>query len=212
MATIEIKHRHTNEVIYSCEAETIKEAVEKAVNEKASLAYANLSFTSLFNANLSEANLSEANLFNANLSEANLFNANLFNANLSEANLSEANLFNANLSEANLPHANLFNANLSEANLSEANLFNADLSRANLSNATFSKTKILGVEIDKAPFFIYGLHYEVIIVPGKIMIGCQLHAVEEWKNFTDEQIIKMDGKDALRFWRENKTKIPPLAE
>ena len=39
---IEIKHRYTNEVIYSCEAESIKEAVEKAVKENANLRNANL--------------------------------------------------------------------------------------------------------------------------------------------------------------------------
>lgn len=39
---IQIKNRYTDEVIYECEAETIKEAVEKAVKEEANLSEADL--------------------------------------------------------------------------------------------------------------------------------------------------------------------------
>jgi len=85
--TIQIKNRYTEEIIFECEAESIKEAVEIAIMKK--------------------ANLSEANLRKANLSEADLWKANLSEANLSEANLSEADLWKANLSEADLWKANL---------------------------------------------------------------------------------------------------------
>ena len=85
--TIQIKNRYTEEIIFECEAESIKEAVEIAIMKK--------------------ANLSEANLRKANLSEADLWKADLWKANLSEANLSEANLSEADLSEANLSEADL---------------------------------------------------------------------------------------------------------
>jgi hypothetical protein len=49
---IEIKHRYTNEVIYSCEANSFKEAVEKAVKEKVNLIGSNLSNSDLSNSNL----------------------------------------------------------------------------------------------------------------------------------------------------------------
>jgi len=52
---IEIKHRYTNEVIYSCEAETIKEAVEMADLENANLRNANLCNADLCNADLRNA-------------------------------------------------------------------------------------------------------------------------------------------------------------
>lgn len=54
---IQIKNRYTDEVIYECEAENIKEAVEKAIKEGADLREANL-----IGANLCEANLSGADL------------------------------------------------------------------------------------------------------------------------------------------------------
>ena len=60
--TIQIKNRYTEEVIFECEAKTIKEAVEEAVNSKANLSEANLWEADLSKANLSEADLSEADL------------------------------------------------------------------------------------------------------------------------------------------------------
>ena len=92
---IEIKNRFNDEVIFSCEAETIKEAVEKAVDEEADLSKANLS-----KANLSWADLSWANLSWANLSWADLSWADLREADLSWANLSGADLREADLREA----------------------------------------------------------------------------------------------------------------
>lgn len=47
---IKILNRYTNEVIYFCEAETIKEAVEKAVKEGANLIGANLGGANLIGA------------------------------------------------------------------------------------------------------------------------------------------------------------------
>ena len=91
---IEIKNRHTGEVIYSheCEGNTIKKTVEKAVKENANLR----------NANLRNAYLGNAYLRNANLGNADLANANLANADLANANLANANLWNANLANADL--------------------------------------------------------------------------------------------------------------
>jgi uncharacterized protein YjbI with pentapeptide repeats len=79
-------------LLYESDAENIKEAVVKAVNDKIDLS----------DAYLSDANLSGANLSGANLSGANLSGANLSGANLRDANLSDANLRDANLSGADL--------------------------------------------------------------------------------------------------------------
>jgi len=65
--TIEITNRFTGAVIYSGQAETIRQIVEAAIAEKA---------------NLYGANLHEANLCGANLCGANLYGANLYGANL----------------------------------------------------------------------------------------------------------------------------------
>ena len=62
---IEIKNRFTGDIIFSSTKDTMKEAVEEAVESGASLR---------------EADLSGANLFGADLSGANLFGAEMQNA------------------------------------------------------------------------------------------------------------------------------------
>jgi len=42
-------------------------------------------------------------------------------------------------------------------------------------------------------------------------IGCQRHPLKSWDEFSDSEIAEMDGKTALRFWRENKQAILALA-
>ena len=178
---IQIKNRYDLSVIFECEAESIKLAVELAVKSGANLSRANLSGADLSGADLYGADLSGADLYGADLSEANLSEANLSRANLSEADLSEADLSEANLSEANLSRADL-----SEANLSEANLY--------------------GEKIDKIPLQISGLQWWINITKKHIQIGCQVHEAENWFAFTDDEISKMH-KDALVFWAANKVFI-----
>ena len=60
------------------DVETVKEAVEKAVEDGANLYGATLSRANLYGANLSGATLSRANLDGANLYGANLDGANLY--------------------------------------------------------------------------------------------------------------------------------------
>jgi hypothetical protein len=184
---IEIKHKITNEVLFSHEQEnnSIRITVEFAIKAKTDLSYANLSY-----ANLSYANLRAANLSAANLSYANLCDANLRAANLSAADLSAANLRAANLSAADLSDANLRAANLSAANLSYANLCDANLSDVNL--LCYGDMKfIFTLQIDN---WCVGFTKEIL------QIGCQKHPISKWKEFTDEQILKMDSK-ALSWWK-----------
>ena len=49
--------------------------------------------------------------------------------------------------------------------------------------------------------YISNRYYNITITPLHIKIGCQYHAQEAWWNFTDKQIEKMDGQDALEFWK-----------
>jgi hypothetical protein len=82
---MKILNRFTDEVIFECAADTIKLAVNAALES---------------GANLSGANLSGANLSRANLSEANLSGANLAGANLEWAYLSEANMYGEKVTKA----------------------------------------------------------------------------------------------------------------
>ena len=103
---IEIKRKNLEPLVFE-EANTVKEAVEYAVNN----------YISMKDADLSEADLSGADLSRMNLSGANLSRANLTGAYLLNANLSRANLSRADLSGANLTGAYLLNADLSGADI-----------------------------------------------------------------------------------------------
>jgi len=131
----------------------------------------------------------------------------LSGANLSGANLSDANLSYANLSCAYLSGAYLSGANLSGANLSDANLSGANLSDANLSGAKWRD----GITINRAPLQLSGLHWAVYILDDHMQIGCELHTLAEWAAFDDARIVEMDGKNALRFWRNHKAALLELA-
>jgi hypothetical protein len=183
---IEIKDRFTNKVIYCCEAETIKEAIEQAVRTNANLENANLVNADLVNADLRNADLRNANLENADLRNAYLRNANLVNADLRNANLENANLRNADLRNADLRNANLVNANLVNAYLENADLRNADLRNANLEN------------VNKLPIYCKWSHG---ITNGNLIhIGCEKRTIEEWDLFfnSDEKLSTERGTQEFK--------------
>ncbi|MCJ0829844.1 pentapeptide repeat-containing protein, partial [Acinetobacter sp. NIPH1876] len=136
-----------------------------------------------------------ADLYDADLRDADLRGANLRGANLRGANLYDANLRGADLYDADLRDADLRGANLRGANLRGANLRGANLRGANLYDAK------------AAPLVVYGLCWDVVISgTGKMIIGCQEHSIEAWKEFNDELISSMDS-NALDFWNQHKTML-----
>lgn len=52
--------------------------------------------------------------------------------------------------------------------------------------------------------------YRITVTDKHIKIGCQQHLKNEWKAFEDREIIKMDGKKALEFWRMFKPVLESL--
>ena len=113
--------------------------------------------------------------------------------NLSGANLSDADLSGANLSGANLSDADLSGANLRDANLRGASLRDADLSGADLRFLHSANGKELAC--------MNAGKYQVVLSKEKIAIGCKFFTVEEWKEFDDDKISKMDD-GALEWWKQ----------
>ena len=139
--------------------------------------------------------------------------ADLSRAYLSGAYLSGADLSRADLSGADLSGAYLSGADLSRAYLSGAYLSGAYLSRAYLSGAYLSGAKWRdAIAINRAPLMLAGLTWDVYILDQHMQIGCELHAIAEWREFDDARITQMDGRDALRFWRAHKATLLALAE
>ena len=182
--------------------------------EGANLEYANLRYANLRDANLERANLRDANLRDANLERANLRYANLRDANLVRANLIGANLQYANLECANLIGANLECANLRYANLRGANLVRANLECANLERANLRDANLWGCAGDRdciRSIFISEV-YPITYTSEVIQIGCENHTIKDWFEFDDKRILQMDGKTALKFWREHKELIKQIVE
>ena len=146
----------------------------------------------LVNAYLRNADLRYADLYNADLHNANLINADLGHTRLSYANLDSANLNSANLVNANLRNANLVNTDLRNANLHNADLVNANLFNTNLRYAIGEMKYIKSLQCEK---------YYISYTYKTLNIGCQTHLIEDWKNFTNEQISKMDI-GALHWWNK----------
>ena len=116
---------------------------------------------------------------------------------MERVNLSGANLRGANLRGAYLGGADLSGADLSGANLRGANLEGADLKGANLNG-----TGIIYIALPR---------WNVTIFESNIYIGCQKHTIEEWANFTDEEISAMDS-NALTWWKKYKDIIFSIIE
>ncbi|KVD81900.1 hypothetical protein WS62_23370 [Burkholderia sp. ABCPW 14] len=163
---IKILNRWTLKVIFECEADSMKAAVELAYTQNVDLRGANLSDANLRGANLIGSDLSGANLSGANLigsdligsdlSGANLIGSDLIGSDLSGSDLSDANLIGsdlrgANLSDANLIGSDLRGANLSDANLRGANLSDANLRDANLSDANLRDANLRGSDLSGIP-------------------------------------------------------------
>jgi len=154
------------------------------------------------------ANLIGVKLEGAILKDANFEGANLYYADLEGANLQGANLIDADLSDANLIGVNLNNANLQGANLQGVSLRCAhmqgiNLEDTNLSRAIGNNKEVKSLQLGKYPV--------TILVGIKAHIGCREHSIEEWENFTDEEINKMDP-GALEWWKEWKEMILKVAK
>ena len=97
--------------------------------------------------------------------------------------------------QAYLRNADLRNANLRNANLSGGNLRGADLRGADLRNANLTQAIL-----PNSTFIIFGEKYFISIFSNCVRAGCQCHSVNEWRQFSKQDIFDMDGKDSLKFY------------
>jgi hypothetical protein len=129
------------------------------------------------------------------------------------ADLGDADLGGANLGGANLRGANLRGADLGYADLGGANLGDADLGGANLRGANLGEVRSLwDTRGDRK--YVKSLQIEtwgVVYTATHMQIGCQLHTLERWWGFSDEQINRMDVR-ALEWWGRWKPVLQQIIE
>ena len=137
------------------------------------------------------------------------YRADLRGVNLEGADLRGVNLEGADLTGVNLEGAYLIGVNFTRADLTGVNFTSADLTEANLKgvrlwNCTGNNKEIKNIDIFQ--------EYLVAYTKDILQIGCEGHSIEEWKGFSDEEILIMDDQDGLDFWDDNKYCIFNLLE
>jgi Pentapeptide repeats (8 copies) len=175
VSTLEIRNT-PGDVLWSGEAESIRDAVERALKSGADLCGANLSGADLRNAYLCGANLSGADLRNAYLCGANLSGADLRRANLRNADLCGAYLCGAKLSRADLCGAKLSRADLRGAYLCGAKLSRADLRGAYLGAIRDDLHVVLSAAHEEVPGLLAllragGVDGRVYVGPCSCLLG-----------------------------------------
>ncbi|OCG11395.1 pentapeptide repeat-containing protein [Gilliamella apicola] len=172
----------------------------------ADLSYSKIIAADLRCAGLMDCNLSHAKLSYSNLKGAGLCFCNLINADLRYANLSHANMYRANLQSANLRGADLRGADLNTADLRGADLSNADLRGVNLRDVDLSCPNLNGTKLPESTFIILGQKYIISIYGDYVRASScanthyQNHLASEWRQFSKQDILDMDGEDSLKFY------------
>jgi len=144
-------------------------------------------------ANFTKANLSYVNAVEADFEGCDFQRATLHNANLYKSQLNYADLMNADLSEANLTKAGLYNTNFRGANLAGVNLEGADIR-----DCTGD-----GIVIKNVP----SNRFRIVYTNKVMAIGCQQHSIEEWFDFTLNQIHAFGGNHAVHWWKKNAERL-----
>ena len=57
-----------------------------------------------------------------------------------------------------------------------------------------------GILATKPIIQIKSTQYYIIIFDNFIKIGCETHSISKWWDFTDKEILSMDGAVALEWW------------
>ena len=186
---MKIKRWDTQKTIFELECDSMTELVVEAIKAEVSLHYADLRY-----ADLRSANLRSTDLSSADLRYTDLYSADLRSADLSSAILRYAILRSAYLRSADLYSADLRSADLRYTNLSSANLRYTDLRSANLRNTIGNKLEIKSMQLDT---------YNIVLdLKNNVMaIGCRQYTIDEWDNFSDEEITNMD-ENALVWWKK----------
>jgi len=97
---MKILNRHTKEIIFESNDETMKATVKAAICKKISLCGSDLRYSDLSRSDLSGSNLSGSDLRYTDLSHSDLSGSDLSHSDLRDSNLSSALLCDCNLHKA----------------------------------------------------------------------------------------------------------------
>jgi len=206
---IEIVDAFSGSHIWSCDSESMVEAIFSALKAKISLHGANLADVNLNSINLRGAKLAGVFLRNSTLNGAILEDADLSRSCLGGTELRGASLRGASLRNADLEGSDLRDADLRDADLCGADLTNTDLRGSNLKDAKLEVIRrdlcrVLDGATEEAPEILSAIyagringhqyHGECSCLLGTI---AKLRGVE---NIDDLSGVKMDSDSPIERW------------
>jgi hypothetical protein len=108
-----------------------------------------------------------------------------------------ADLRGSDLSDRDLRDRDLSDKDLRGSDLSGSILIHSNLRRSNLDGVRLWDTignmrEINSLQIER---------YQIAYTYDRLQIGCENHSIDEWRQFSDEEIAGMDT-GALEWWRK----------
>lgn len=184
MKIITIKNWRTGQTLFTAKAMTLKKAVECAISNGTSLAYADFRHANLINANmdgaiLDHACLNEANLMGANLSEASLRHTSLINTHLHSAILCEAILDNADCRGALFGGTDISGAHITPCRFDTLSALDLNFRDARqIADNSFISSNSYLCRFSQPPLALKGLPFPLALFDQSALVGH--HALTEW--------------------------------
>ena len=218
----EVKHRVTGVVLASVDDDSKSLLSSSLIStlrkgggklDGADFKSVDLSYVALADTSFVGADFGKASLYCVSFSDCDFIGANFKDTNLAGAGFKNCKFTSANFKDADLRLSGFSDCDFTGADFSGATLDDIELVRCTTTGADFKDSMWRKIRQDRAPVSLRNWRdrYLVTILSHHIKIGCQCHTIEEWENFTDEEILHMDGRLALRWWHGNKENILELA-
>ena len=197
----EIKHRHSDRVLFTLEADSLKSCVEAAIKRGVELQGANFQ-----GMELQGANFQGAELQGANFQGAKLQGTNFQSAKLQGTNFQGAELWSMNFQGAELQGTNFRGAELQDTNFQGADLWGADFQNAKLQSTNFRNAKLWSTKFQGAK--LWGAEFQ-----GAELWSANFRGVELWStNFRGVELwgVNLQGADLQGAEGINKNRCTPL--
>lgn len=171
----------------------------------------------LIDVDLSSRNLSEVNLTNAvfircKLSLSNFTKSTLEGTLFSACDCKKSIFFKTNLNGAKFEYCILKFCSFNKASLENSSLIYSDLRGTSLKDVDLDTVNFRCVVGNSKEIKSLQIHnYQISYSKNILNIGCESHPIQDWIDFSDRQINRMDAH-ALTFWKQYKDIILTLVQ
>lgn len=195
----------TGEVLFEGRFNTVRQALEQAVNDNVVLSSVDLRQANLVGAELDNARLSQACLWGASLRKANITGVQLReidcrNVDMTDCCLSESDCYGADFSGSYFSCTIFRETNLESAQFSCPSLFGQNLTEVeSLKNAIYKHKGEVCCDLSCVPITISGLSKRVVLMKEQILIGDSLHDIHFYSDFCSSFLKFIDQEKRLKF-------------